>query len=189
MKNLGAFIFTTLNGFFEGSEKGDISWHRHGQEENEFAASSMQPGTILVFGRVTYEMMVRFWPTPMAMQNAPDVARGMNSARKIVFSHSMEKADWENTTLIKEDVVSAVKKLKKTSEHHMTILGSGSIVRQLSEAGLIDEYHIMIDPVALGKGMSVFQGLSVPLNLDLINVRSFKSGTVLLDYKPVRRAD
>jgi len=187
MKNLGAFIFTTLDGFFEGPEKGDISWHRHGQEENEFAASSMQPGTILVFGRVTYEMMVRFWPTPTAMENLPDVARGMNSAKKIVFSRTMKTADWDNTTLIKVDAVSAVKKLKETSEHHMTILGSGSIVRQLSAAGLIDEYHIMIDPVALGKGTNAFQGLPVPLNLDLINVRSFKSGTVLLDYKPVRQ--
>ena len=183
MKRLTVFEFITLNGFLSGPG-GDIGWHRHGQEENQFAADRLQSGNTLLFGRKTYEMMAGFWPTPMAMESDPTVARYMNSAKKIVVSRSLKKAIWENTTIISHQVMDQIRRLKETSLHDITILGSGNLVTQLAEAGLIDEYQIMIDPVAIGSGTPLFQNISQTLNLNLTGVKAFKSGVVLLSYVP-----
>ena len=183
MRKLGMFNFATLNGFFKGPG-GDIGWHRHGAEENEYAAEGAGSGSVLLFGRVTYEMMAGYWPTPMAAKNDPAVAAGMNKSEKIVFSRTLKKAEWSNTKIIKGDLVEEVKKLKRGPGNDMTILGSGSIVTQLAEAGLIDSFQIMVDPVALGSGTPVFEGLKGVLSLNLTKTRAFKSGVVLLCYEP-----
>ncbi|RPD42888.1 dihydrofolate reductase family protein [Chitinophaga barathri] len=184
MGKLSVFNFLTLNGFYEGKEKGDVSWHTHqpGGEEGEYAAEGAGSGSVLVFGRVTYEMMAGWWPTPMAMETMPDIAKGMNRSEKIVISHSLTRADWENTRIIKDNIGEEIKKLKK--DKSLTILGSGSIVTQLSDLGLIDQYQLMIDPVALGEGRSIFTGMQKKLDLKLVDHRVFKSGTVLLTYEP-----
>lgn len=184
MGKLIAYNFTTLNGYFKGPDD-DISWHRHDEEENGFAADNLEAKATLLFGRVTYEMMAGFWPTPMAIESMPEVAKGMNESEKIVFSTTLESTGWENTTLIKTDLVEAVRKLKAIPGKVMTILGSGSIIAQLAEARLIDEYQFMIDPVAIGEGTPSFQGLTSKLDLKLIDHRIFKSGVVLLTYEPV----
>lgn len=184
MGKLIAYNFTTLNGFFKGPDN-DISWHRHGEEEIGFASENLEAKATLLFGRVTYEMMASFWPTPMAIENMPEVAKGMNESEKIVFSTSLESADWENTTIVKDGLVEAVRKLKAIPGKVMTILGSGSIIAQLAEARLIDEYQFMIDPVAIGEGTPSFQGLTQKLDLKLINHRVFKSGVVLLSYEMI----
>lgn len=176
----------TLDGYFEGPAKGDLSWHRHGEEESNFATDMLQSGNTLLFGRITYEHMAGYWPTPMALAHTPELAAGMNNADKIVFSRTMDKADWKNTRLIKSDIVDAVRKMKQTPGHDMTLLGSGSILTQFAAAGLFDAYEFMIDPVALGSGSSIFKGLTTQLDLELIQAKTFKSGTVLLQYQPRR---
>jgi len=186
MGKLIVFNFITLNGFYKGIDN-DIAWHRHGQEENEFAAGNMEGiAPTLIFGRKTYEMMAGYWPTPMAYNNNPDVARGMNRVNKIVFSRTLKKAEWNNTRLIKNDLVSEVKKLKKEAGKNFTVLGSGNLSDQLAEHGLVDEYQIMVDPVIIGNGESLFKSVTHTQNLKLINTRTFKSGVVLLCYEPVR---
>ncbi len=181
MGRLGVFNFVSLNGFFKGPG-GDISWHVHGAEENEYAAESLKSGSILLFGRVTYEMMAGYWPTPLALQNNPTVAEGMNNAEKIVFSRSLKKAEWKNTRLVRGNLPDEVRRLKASEEKDLTVLGSGSIVTQLAEHRLIDEYQIMIDPVVLGEGTPVFNNIKQKLNLKLTGTRTFKSGVVLLSY-------
>jgi dihydrofolate reductase len=181
MRKLSAFNFITLNGFLSDPD-GDISWHMHGNEENQFAAESLQAGNTLLFGRKTYEMMAGYWPTPTALQNDPIIAKGMNNAEKIVISRTLKNAGWQNTIIISENVVEAIRQLKQLPGNDITILGSGSIVTLLSESSLIDEYLIMIDPVAISAGTSVFQSIRQPLNLKLTEVKSFKSGVVLLSY-------
>jgi len=126
--------------------------------------------------------MVAFWPTDQAEQTMPDVAAGMNQAEKIVFSKTLESSDWENTRIVSGVIEDEITRLKKGSKD-MTILGSGSIVTQLSDAGLVDEYEIMIDPVALGAGKPMFQGMKRTLNLALVSTRAFKSGVVLHSYR------
>lgn len=184
MRKIAAFNFVTLNGYFEGPNR-DISWHKHGAEENAYAVEGLKSGGILLFGRVTYEMMESYWPTPMAMKDNPVVAAGMNKAEKIVFSRTLSKAGWNNTRLVKDNIVEEIRKLKQSPGKDMVILGSGSILTQFADEGLIDQYQFMIDPVALGDGTPIFKNIRQKLELRLISTRTFKSGTVLLTYQPM----
>lgn len=185
MRKINSFTFLSLNGFYKGVDE-DTSWHNHGLEENQFSEEQLKSNNILLFGRSTYEMMYNFWPTPMAHDMFPIVAKKMNESEKIVISNSLKKVKWKNTRILSGDIVSQIRKLKTIQNKNLTILGSGSIVTLLSDAGLIDEYQIMIDPVALGDGSTIFKGIKHKLNLKLINTRVFKnSGTVLLTYKKI----
>ena len=181
MRKITAYNFLTLNGFFKGPD-GDLSWHRHGGEEAEFAKEGASSQCVLLFGRVTYEMMASYWPTPMAMEQNADVATGMNASEKIVFSNTLKKADWSNTRVIGGDIIEEVKKLKRTEGNDMTILGSGSIISQFTDHKLIDTYLLMVDPVALPAGTPIFNGMKEKLDLKLMDTRTFKSGVVLLTY-------
>ena len=184
MRRLAAFIFITLDGYFEGPEKGDIGWHRHGPEEDAFAIESLKAGSTLLFGRTTYDMMAGYWTTPMAVKNDPIVAEGMNKAEKIVFSRTLDKAAWKRTRVAKGDLGEEIRKLKAVTGKVMTLMGSGSILTQLADRGLIDEYQIMVDPVVLGAGTKIFGALTHKLDLALKSTKTFKSGAVLLSYEP-----
>jgi dihydrofolate reductase len=183
MGQLSTFTFVTVNGLFEGPNH-DLGWHVHGAEENAFAAEGLKSESTLLFGRVTYQMMASYWPTPMAAKNDPVAAAGMNASRKVVFSRTLEKAEWSNTTLVSKDIIEAVRAMKSQSHANLTLLGSGSILSQFADAGLVDSYQIMVDPVALGHGTPIFKDLKQRLKLRLASTRSFKSGTVLLTYQP-----
>lgn len=183
MGKITAFNFITLNGFLNDAN-GDISWHRHGLEENQFASDSLESNNTLLFGRKTYEMMASYWPTQMALDNDPEIAKGMNNAHKVVFSSTLKTADWHNTQIISGDIVYWAKRQKTSQNRDMTILGSGNILTLLAQNGLIDEYMIMIDPVAIGSGNSIFKGIDQPLNLKFCDVQTFNSGVVLLKYIP-----
>ncbi|RXK58964.1 dihydrofolate reductase [Lacibacter luteus] len=182
MATLSSFTFLSLDGYYKGLNE-DIGWHQHGEEEGQFSAESLQAGNILLFGRKTFEMMNAFWPTEMAAQQFPDVARGMNEAKKIVASDTLQKTDWNNTEIISGNIVEQIRQLKQNSAKNITILGSGQLLTALAAEDLIDEYSIMIDPVAIGAGTALFNGLTTPLQLQLISTRSFKSGVVLHNYK------
>ncbi len=184
MRKLNVFNFITLNGFFKGPNH-DINWHRHGGEENKFSDDALQSEGILLFGRRTYEMMYSFWPTEMAAEQFPETARGMNRSQKIVFSSTMKKAEWNNTKVIGGNIIEEMTRLKKKKGNDMTILGSGSIVSLFAETNLIDEFQIMIDPVVIGNGTPIFKGIKQKLDLKLTEIKSFKSGVVLLSYKPL----
>ena len=184
MKRLNSFTFITLNGFYKGVNE-DISWHQHGGEESEHATEGLRGDGILLFGRKTYEMMSSYWPTPAAMESAPDIAKGMNNAEKIVFSKTLKEAKWNNTRIIKENIVEEVKKLKESGNKNMTVLGSGSILNLLAENGLIDEYQFMIDPVVVGEGATVLQGKLKKLILKLKKSKVYKSGVILTYYEPL----
>ncbi|MEW6195558.1 MAG: dihydrofolate reductase family protein [Bacteroidota bacterium] len=182
MRKLTVFNFITLNGFFEGPNH-DINWHKHGAEESKLSDDSLKAENMLLFGRRTYEMMYGFWPTPMAAEMFPETAKGMNKSEKIVFSNTMKKAEWNYTKVIGGDIVEEMKRLKKSNGKDMTILGSGSIVTQFADAGLIDAFQIMIDPVAIGSGTTLFGGLKQKLDLKFTGTKTFKSGVVLLSYE------
>jgi len=184
MSKLSSFTFITLNGFYKGQNE-DTSWHMHGGAAGKFANKASETENILLFGRKTYEMMASYWPTPMATEAFPIVAKNMNNSQKIVCSNSLKKVDWQNTTIINGDIISQIKQLKKTKKKAITILGSGSLISQLSDAGLIDQYTIMLDPVVLGKGSTLFNGIQNNLDLILTASRTFKKeGIMLLTYEP-----
>ncbi|MEO6131951.1 MAG: dihydrofolate reductase family protein [Saprospiraceae bacterium] len=184
MGKINVFNFITLNGFYKGPNE-DISWHRHGGEENQYSEENANSGSTLLFGRITYEMMASFWPSPQAMREFRKVAEGMNDSPKIVFSKTLKKAAWQNTRILSRDIVKEIKKIKEESDIQMTILGSGSIVTLFAENGLIDDYQFMVDPVAIGNGTPVFNGMKNKLDLKLVDSQTFKSGVILLNYKPI----
>jgi dihydrofolate reductase len=184
MRKLSVFNFITLNGYFEGLNS-DIGWHRHGAEENEFSIEALKSGNILLFGRKTYEVMANYWSTPEAVKNLPAVAEGMNKSEKIVFSRTLKEVKWNNSRLMKENITEEIMKMKQTPGKDLAVLGSGSILTQFAEKGLIDEYQFMVDPVVLGGGTTLFNGIGHKLDLKLASARTFKSGVVLLCYQPL----
>jgi dihydrofolate reductase len=182
MRRLTVFNAMSLDGFIADST-GDMSWaHQQDQEWNSFVAGNASGEGVLVFGRKTYDMMAGYWPTPLAAENAPVVAKRMNELQKIVFSRTMEKALWQNTTLLKGDLGAEVKRLKQQPGPDLVILGSASIVTQLSDARLIDEYQVALAPILLGAGRSMFAAIREKLALRLAGTRSFRNGTVFLTY-------
>ena len=186
MQNLIVFNNVTLDGYF-ADVNGDMSWaHRQDAEWQAFIAENAKGDSRMLFGRKTYELMASFWPTPQAIQALPTVAQRMNSAPKVVFSRILDKASWNNTTLMKGDLAAEVRNLKNEPGPGIVIFGSGSIVSQLTQEGLIDEFQIVVIPVVLGKGKSMFDGIKEKVNLKLMKTRIFGNGNVLLCYEPVK---
>jgi dihydrofolate reductase len=185
MRRVVVFNMVTLDGFFVDS-KGDMSWaHKNDAEWNAFVSENASGDGMLLFGRITYELMASYWPTPMALQNSPVVAKGMNDMPKVVFSRTLDKVSWSNTRLVKGDMAAEVRKMKKDPGPEMVILGSGSIVSQLAQENLIDEYQIALSPIVVGKGRTLFEGVKEKLNLKLTKSRTFANGNVFLCYAPV----
>jgi len=183
MARVMVFNSVTLDGYFT-DPNGDMSWaHKNDPEWNEFTAGNAKGESILAFGRKTYEMMAGFWPSPQAAQSFPQVAAAMNQQSKLVFSRTLDKASWNNTRLVKSDPAGEVRKLKAGAGPDIVILGSGTIVAQLTQEGLIDEYQVIVNPVVIGKGRTMFDGVSRKVNLKLVNERRFKNGNVLLTYE------
>jgi len=184
MRSLIVFNHVSLDGYFV-DKKGDMRWaHKQDPEWNEFVAGNARGGGVLLFGRVTYEMMANYWPTPVAAQNSPAVAEHMNNLQKVVFSRTLDKASWNNTKLVKGDLATEVRKLKQQSGEGLVIMGSGTIVSQLAREGLIDEFQIVVCPIVIGSGRTLFDGVTEKLNLKLTRSRTFGNGNVYTCYAP-----
>jgi dihydrofolate reductase len=184
MRGLIVFNHVSLDGYFV-DKKGDMRWaHKQDPEWNEFVAANARGGGVLLFGRVTYEMMASYWPTPMAAQNSPAVAEHMNNLQKVVFSRTLDKASWNNTKLVKGDLATEVRKLKQESGQGLVIMGSGTIVSQLAQEGLIDEFQIVVCPIAIGSGRTLFEGVTEKLSLKFTKSRTFGNGNVYTCYEP-----
>jgi dihydrofolate reductase len=181
---LMVFNQVSLDGYFVDSN-GDMSWaHKDDDEWKAFAAANASGGGRLLFGRITYDLMKSYWPTPLAMQNQPVVAESMNNLPKIVFSRTLKEAAWSNTRVVQGDVAAEVRKLKQEPEPDIAILGSRSIIAQLAGEGLIDEYQIVVNPIVLGGGRTMFEGIKEKLTLKPTLTRTFANGNVLIRYEP-----
>jgi dihydrofolate reductase len=186
MGKLLVFNSVSLDGFFVDG-KGDMSWAHNPNEDPEwdaFVAGNAAGDGVLVFGRITYEMMAGYWPTPIAARNDPDVARGMNALKKVVFSRTLDHVSWNNTRLVKSGLVPEIRKMK-AQPAGIAVLGSGSIVSQLAQEGLVDEFQLVVIPVILGTGRTMFEGLGKRLSLARKTERAFRNGNVFLSYEPV----
>lgn len=187
MRKLIVFNQVSLDGYFTDA-KGDMSWaHKQDPEWLAFIDENAQGGGEALFGRKTYELMASYWPTPLAMQQAPVVAKAINEMPKVVFSKTLKKADWNNTRLVKRGLAAEVRKMKNEDGPDIVIMGSGSIVSQLAQEGLIDEYQIVVNPIVLGKGRTLFEGVKKKFGLNLTKTRTFKNGNVLMTYEPARQ--
>jgi dihydrofolate reductase len=182
MRKVLVFINTSLDGYFEGPEH-DLSAFSH-----DFEAFPSDPGEevdTLLFGRKTYEIM-KFWATPQAAEMAPAVASFMNTTQKFVASHWPFDAGWQEVKVLSRDVPGAVRELKGAPGKNILIMGSNTLVVSLLQAGLIDEVQVVLNPVTLGAGTALFDGLAGRLDFRLLGTQVFKSGAVMLRLEPVR---
>lgn len=178
MRKLRVFESISIDGYFCDAH-GDIRWAHAGSDDPEYMAwvgGNASGDGALLFGRKTYDEMVAFWPTAMAAQQMPVVAKGMNAAAKYVVAHSLQPA-WHNTTALRG--IDDVRTLKASEGPAITLLGSGSLAAQLGEAGLVDEYQFVIVPIALGAGRTVF---TARRELSLVDQRTFNNGRVAVTY-------
>lgn len=182
MRKLFSFNMVTLDGFFEGPNH-DIGWHHVDDEFNQFAIEQTSNIGTILFGRVTYELMASYWPTSAAIIDDPVIADLMNSLPKIVFSRTLQKAEWNNTRLVKDHIAEEITKLKGQSGKDLAIFGSANLLSSLIQMDLIDEHRIMVNPVVLGSGTPLFQGIKEKLELKLLRTKAFASGNVLLYYQ------
>jgi dihydrofolate reductase len=184
MRKLSVFNHVSLDGYFVDTHR-DMSWaHKQDPEWTAFLEGNASGGGVLMFGRVTYDLMTMYWPTPMAARDNPAVAKAMNEMPKIVVSRTMDKAAWNNTTVIKIDLAASTRKLKQSPGGDIVLLGSGNIIAQLAPEGLIDAYQFVVNPIALGNGRTLFEGVRDRLNMKLTSTRAFGNGNVLLCYDP-----
>jgi dihydrofolate reductase len=183
MRKVIVFNRVSLDGYFTGPN-GEIDWFVHDSEVDKTAHARMHPDTVL-FGRVTYQMFEGYWPgvgrDPNATKEARALSDELNQMTKVVFSNTLKGVTWENSKLVKNDVPGEVRKLKQGDGPDMVIFGSGTIVHQLAQQGLVDEYMIVVTPVILGAGRALFGSLTKN-NLKLLYAKSFGSENVLLHY-------
>jgi dihydrofolate reductase len=184
MRKIIMFNLITLDGYFEGKNKWDIGWHQVDNEFNEFSIEQLNNAGGLIFGRVTYQGMASYWLTPTAIKNDPVVAGLMNSIPKYVFSNTLDKADWNNTQIIKGDAAVELEKLKQQPGKDLLIFGSADLSATFTRNDLIDEYRLIVNPIVLGAGNPLFKQNGGTLKLKLLNTKSFRNGNVLLYYQP-----
>jgi dihydrofolate reductase len=183
MASISTFLGVSTDGYFAGPN-GEIDWFKdHPDPEFEkFSLEQARGESVLLFGRTTYEMMAGSWPTDEAHANQPEMADIMARSPKIVFSKSLRRVEegprWRNVELRREVDVDAL----RADDREFTTLGSGSIVRQLTQLGAIDEYAFVVNPVFLGAGKNAFAGVD-RAELDLVDARSFENGLVWVSYR------
>jgi dihydrofolate reductase len=178
----------SLDGFI-ARPNGELDWHLVDEEFNEYARDLLDTFDILVFGRVTYELMAASWPTATTNgQVEAHIAERLNALPKVVFSRTLKKVEWRNSMLAQGGIVEEILKLKQQPGKDIGI-GGRSIVSALAPLCLIDEYRILVVPIVLGRGKSLFEGIKESVNLELRRTKTFGSGLVLLVYGPEKRAE
>lgn len=182
MRKLIMWNVMTLDGYFEGEKSWDLSFHEliWGKEMEQFGIEQLQSADMLVFGKTTYEGMAAYWQTA---KDEGETTEYMNNIAKIVCSSTLPKADWNNSTIVR-DATTEIPKLKERGEKNMFVFGSGKLSETLMKERLFDEYRLLIAPVFLGKGKKLFpQGLPYQ-KLTLLESRPLATGGIILRYAP-----
>jgi dihydrofolate reductase len=191
MRKLVLFLHASLDGFVEGPNgKMDIGWISYDADLEKHAKEILSTADTVIWGRETYQMMHSYWPSvsssPSSTEHERNHAEWIEKTAKIVFSTTLEKVEWNNSRLVKEDVEEEIKNLKQQPGKDMVILGSPRLAHHLMQLDLIDEYKITVSPVLVGSGLPLFQGLKEKINLKLIENKTFDSGAISLVYQTVR---
>lgn len=179
MRKIVAGLFISLDGVYEAPHE----WHfSYFNDEMGAAVDGLMKGSdTMLLGRVTYEDFAAYWPTAT---DDPDMANHMNTTPKLVVSNTLTSADWQNSTILSGDVASQLTALKAQEGKNIGITGSGVLVRSLIEDGVLDELHLLVHPIALGKGKNLWDDLNGTAPLELISSDRFSTGVMHLVYRP-----
>lgn len=173
----------SIDGYFEGKNH-EIDWHNVDEDFNRYSLDFLNTLDTIVFGRTTYELMAAYWPTEAAANDSPYIAERMNNLQKIVFSNTLEKAEWNKSRLVKTSVADEIARQKLRQCKDIGIFGSSDLTLSLIPSGLINEFRIIVNPIFLGKGKTLLEGLDTRIKLKLLYSKTFRSGNVLLCYVP-----
>jgi dihydrofolate reductase len=190
------FSWVTADGYFAGPD-GNLDWVVPDEEQAKAAAEGIPKFDTVLFGRRTYELFEGFWRHAVVDDSGtvPDpyhpgrrssehgaIAIALNRMTKLVFSRTLKDVTWRNSRLLRELDPREIETMKRQSGTDMIVFGSGSIVSQLTQHGLIDEYQFVVCPVLLGDGQPLLSGVSKCLRLDLLEAKPLPSGAVMLRY-------
>jgi dihydrofolate reductase len=182
MRKIILFQNVSLDGFFEGPGH-DISGFQDGGSEG-FGLGGGEENDAILLGHRTYDLMKIFWPTPQAAEAMPEIAAFMNDKVKFTVSHKSFAPGWRNVQVVSGDVIAQLRQIKQGPGKNIISFGSNTLCTSLLQEGLLDEVQILLNPVVLGAGTSLFAGLQGKVKLRLKNTHSFESGKVLLFYEP-----
>lgn len=181
MRRVIMWNLVTLDGFFEGPKSWEIDWHEYvwGEELEQLSLEQSKSIGELLFGRVTYQGMAAYWSSATG-----EIADFMNSIPKVVFSRTLDRADWSNTRLVRANAEEEVATLKQQPGKDLFIFGSANLSSTLTQHGLIDEYRLGLNPIVLGGGNPLFKSSPNRIRMKLLEARTLTSGVVLLRYQP-----
>jgi dihydrofolate reductase len=186
MRKLVLFMHVSLDGYASDSN-GGLNWIPYNEEFEKYAEEVVAEVGVPVYGRTTYRMMESYWPTvlddPDASRHDMEHAKWLQDVKKIVISGTMDKVEWNNTILIKDNIAEEIKVLKEQPGKNLVIFGSPGAAKTLLKLGLIDEFLLTICPVVLGGGKSVFDGGGEKIRLKLLSSRTLKSGIIATRYE------
>jgi dihydrofolate reductase len=189
MRKLVSFTHVSLDGYV-ADPNGEMDWITYDESTVKEAQALTDNCSVALYGRVTYQMMEGYWPTILTNPNAtPDElrhAKWVENIHKVVFSRTLDKVEWNNTQLIKDNITEEVMKLKQQPGKDMLIFGSPSLTHTLARLGLVDQYRLNLNPTAIGGGAPLFENGQDHTKLKLIESRTMPNGVVALRYEVIR---
>jgi dihydrofolate reductase len=181
MRKVIVSILVSLDGAFEGPNK-ELDWHVWDDGMEKYMGDFLNTVDTILLGRVAYQLLANYWPS-----SKENLAPMLNNLPKIVFSRTLEKVEWNNSRLIRENIKEEILKLKQQPGKDLVLFGGANIAATLNELGLIDEYRIIVNPVVLTNGKPFFKDVKDKFSLKLSGARSFSCGNVILNYQPIEK--
>ncbi|MEO7046772.1 MAG: dihydrofolate reductase family protein [Ferruginibacter sp.] len=185
MRKIISFMHISLDGFVAGPN-GEMDWIKVDEEIFDYVGKRISKGDTALYGRVTYEMMENYWPNagdePDASQHDIDHSRWYNKAQKIVLSKTIKEDDLTNTKIISENLSNSINEIKQQEGTDILFFGSPTATHSLMQLNLIDGYWLFVNPIILGRGISLFVDVKDKIELKLLTTRQFTCGVTELNY-------
>jgi dihydrofolate reductase len=188
MRKVILLMHVSLDGFVAGPN-GEMDWIKLDDSLWDYVNTITAAADTALYGAKTYSLMENYWPTaaeqPHATKHDIDHGQWANKVQKLVFSKSLKETDWQNTTIIRNDIAEEIAKLKEQSGKNLLMLGSPKLAQSFMKLGLIDEFRLNVNPVVIGAGISLFHDVQQPINLALMGTTTFDTGVVGLHYETI----